>query len=74
MNLTAIYNTIKAALVSKGVPAAAIEERIRAKLDEALSLVRASMLKAAQKSKTPNLYQFQVQAMSDLLTWAKANA
>jgi hypothetical protein len=66
------YETIKTALVAKGVAPADIDARVRAALLPARDIVQASMLAAMAAGSGPAAAQ--KKAMDDLASWAKAQA
>lgn len=73
MNPAHVYQTVKIALVVKGVESSEAEQRTRAKAGEAMALADASLLAAIQKmpGKMWNAYQ---EALTELAAWAAENA
>jgi hypothetical protein len=72
MNFHFVTETLRAVLTSKG--STDIENHVRAMWPAAMQVVRTSINSSLNGCQEADLYKFQVQAASDLLAWAKAQA
>jgi len=76
MNPAIIYQTVKFALLAKGVSDAEAETRSRAKFTEANAVARAAMEQAREAGESQNMHMYKLQqkALEALATWAQTNA